>query len=82
MSIRFSSLHWIERLFWFACVVISTFGSYLLISQYQRDFDSRAVSIVYESLPSTQKVFFPTIAACDMYNKYEALPNLIEFVEE
>ncbi|KAI8121738.1 pickpocket protein 19 [Lucilia cuprina] len=77
-----TNLHVIERIFWFICVVISAFGSYVLISQYQRDFNSRAVSIVYESLPSTHSINFPTVAACDMYNKYEALPNLIDFVEE
>ncbi|XP_019894349.2 pickpocket protein 19 [Musca domestica] len=74
------NLHLIERVFWLICVVFSTLGSYLLISQYQRDFNSRAVSIVYESLPSTHKIMFPTIAVCDMYNKFVAPPELIDYV--
>ncbi|XP_075144777.1 pickpocket 15 [Haematobia irritans] len=74
------NLHLIERIFWLICVILSAVGSYTLISQYQRDFNSRAVSIVYESLPSTHKIKFPTVAVCEMMDKFFASTELINYV--
>lgn len=77
---RAHSLHFTERLFWFICVVLSAWGCYHLIDEYENDFESRAVSIVYESIHPFARVQFPTISVCDLYNKYELGPDIEDYV--
>ncbi|XP_013108461.1 acid-sensing ion channel 1 [Stomoxys calcitrans] len=72
-----SNLHIIERVFWLICVLLSAMGSYVLISQFESEFNSRAVSIVLESLPWTRSFQFPTIAVCELQNK-KTLPEGVE----
>uniref|UniRef100_A0A1B0BEX6 Uncharacterized protein n=1 Tax=Glossina palpalis gambiensis TaxID=67801 RepID=A0A1B0BEX6_9MUSC len=74
------NLHFTERLFWLICVVLSAWGCYHLIDEYENDFESRAVSIVYESIHPFARVKFPTISVCDLYNKYELGPDIEEYV--
>ncbi|XP_032292714.1 uncharacterized protein ppk15 isoform X2 [Drosophila virilis] len=63
------NLHFTERIFWLLCIIASTIGVYNLISQYQRDFTSRAVSIVHESLSPFSMLKFPSISVCEVrYN--------------
>ncbi|XP_017873323.1 PREDICTED: pickpocket protein 28 [Drosophila arizonae] len=75
------NLHFTERLFWLLCIIVSTVGVYHLISQYQRDFTSRAVSIVHESLSPFAKVKFPTISVCELRFKTDFPRNVEEYVE-
>ncbi|XP_037941599.1 pickpocket protein 11-like [Teleopsis dalmanni] len=75
-------LHITERLFWFICFVLSVFGSYSLISEYQNNFESKAVSIVYESLSPNNKIEFPTISVCDTYSDEHARKDIEEYVQK
>ncbi|XP_058056818.1 sodium channel protein Nach [Anopheles bellator] len=74
--------HWTERVFWFACVLLSWTWACLLIKTYMELFRRDAVSIVVESLDSRKdKTTFPSVGVCEMgYTKqqYDALQRLIE----
>ncbi|KAH8278370.1 hypothetical protein KR018_000551 [Drosophila ironensis] len=73
-----SRLHPTERIFWLLCVVLSAMGCYVLIRDYQNSFPTRAVSIVYESLPPFSKWKYPTVSVCEVVYKYQ----MSEMVEE
>uniref|UniRef100_A0A1I8PGE2 Uncharacterized protein n=1 Tax=Stomoxys calcitrans TaxID=35570 RepID=A0A1I8PGE2_STOCA len=75
-----SNLYVVERLFWLTCVVCSAIGSYMLISHYERNFVRSAVSIGYESLPSSHKVQFPSLAACEAHTKFKIGDNVLAYV--
>lgn len=45
-------------------MVVSALGVFYLINEYQKDFDERAVSIVYESVPVLAPVKFPSLCVC------------------
>ncbi|XP_030376327.1 pickpocket protein 28 [Scaptodrosophila lebanonensis] len=74
------NLHPLERIFWVSCVLLSAMGCYHLISEYQRDFPIRAVSIVYESLSPFQRVKFPTVSVCDFIYKDQVGAELENFI--
>ncbi|XP_017079637.1 pickpocket protein 19 [Drosophila eugracilis] len=76
-----SRLHFTERIFWLFCVLISSFGCYHLITEYQRSFPSRAVSIVFESLPPFTKWKFPTVSVCEMAQKNVMFPTIVDYIE-
>ncbi|KAI8044960.1 degenerin del-1 [Drosophila gunungcola] len=75
-----SRLHYTERVFWLLCVVISSLGCYILIVDYQRDFPSRAVSIVYESLPPFSTWKFPSVSVCECIHKYILVKKLEQYI--
>ncbi|XP_068152695.1 pickpocket protein 19 [Drosophila tropicalis] len=75
------NLHPTERIFWLLCVLLSAMGCYHLISEYQRDFPIRAVSIVYESLPPFAKWKFPTVSVCEIVYKYDLGRDVVEYVK-
>ncbi|XP_017052305.1 pickpocket protein 19 [Drosophila ficusphila] len=76
-----SRLHITERVFWLACVIISSLGCYLLIADYQRSFPTRAVSIVHESLPPFTKWTFPTVAVCEYVYKNKMSTRMEEYIQ-
>ncbi|KAH8406653.1 hypothetical protein KR222_001592, partial [Zaprionus bogoriensis] len=59
-----SHLHPSERIFWLISVIVSALGVFYLINEYRKDFDTRAVSIVYESVPVLAPVKFPSLCVC------------------
>lgn len=73
------SLHPSERIFWLISVVLSALGVFYLISEYQRDFNSRAVSIVYESISPLAPVKYPSVAICGLPT--EQIDKLVDYVE-
>ncbi|XP_064554718.1 pickpocket protein 28 [Drosophila montana] len=75
------NLHFTERIFWLLCIIASTVGVYNLISQYQRDFTSRAVSIVPESLSPFAMLKFPSITVCEMHFRTDFPQNVEDYVQ-
>ncbi|KAH8382451.1 hypothetical protein KR009_003602, partial [Drosophila setifemur] len=73
-------LHPLERVFWLICVVLSAVGCYHLIDDYQSSFPTRAVSIVYESLPPFSNWKFPTVSVCEVVFKYQLSPIVEDYV--
>lgn len=76
----YKRLHLVERLFWFLSVVLSGIGSYYIINQYVNRIREDAVSVVYESIDDTKHISFPTIAVCDLFNKYSVNVGLEKYV--
>ncbi|XP_065722952.1 pickpocket protein 19 [Drosophila suzukii] len=76
-----SRLHFTERIFWLICVIVSSLGCYHLIIEYQRSFPSRAVSIVYESLPPFSKWQFPSVSVCEVAHKGKLFHTMEEFIK-
>lgn len=73
------SLHPSERIFWLISVVLSVLGVFYLITEYQKDFNTRAVSIVYESISPLAPVKYPTVAVCALST--ELIDVLVDHVE-
>ncbi|XP_017007674.3 pickpocket protein 19-like [Drosophila takahashii] len=76
-----SRLHFSERIFWLICVIVSTLGCYNLIRAYQQSFPTRAVSIVYESLPPFSKWRFPSVSVCEVAHKGKLFHTMEDYVE-
>ncbi|EDV93619.1 GH18177 [Drosophila grimshawi] len=74
------NLHLTERIFWLICILASTFGVYHLIDMYQRDYTSRAVSIVHESLSPFALLKFPSISVCEVRFKTDFSEEVENFV--
>ncbi|XP_016968857.1 sodium channel protein Nach [Drosophila rhopaloa] len=75
-----SRLHPTERVFWLICVLVSSLGCYCLIVEYQRSFPTRAVSIVYESLPPFSNWKFPSVSVCEYLHKYQLIPKYVDYI--
>jgi len=73
-------LHFMERIFWLICVFMSSLGCYQLIMGYQRSFPTRAVSIVYESLPPFSKWKFPAVSVCELAYRGNLFPKFEEYI--
>lgn len=73
------SLHPSERIFWLISVVLSALGVFYLITEYQKDFNTRAVSIVYESISPLAPVKFPSVAICGLPT--EQIDILVDYVQ-
>lgn len=73
------SLHPSERIFWLISVVLSVLGVFYLITEYQKDFNTRAVSIVYESISPLAPVKFPSVAICGLPT--EQIDILVDYVQ-
>jgi len=65
-TLIYNSLHFTERIFWMICIIISIMGVSHLISEYQQDFSTRAVSVVYESISPFAPVQYPSISVCQI----------------
>ncbi|XP_054745844.1 pickpocket protein 19 [Anastrepha obliqua] len=76
-----NKLHISERVFWLLCVILSAYGSYTLISTFQRDLELFAVSIVYESLSPYDKYYFPSVAVCETMEKDGTTPPVEEYIK-
>ncbi|EDV53552.2 sodium channel protein Nach [Drosophila erecta] len=76
-----SRLHFTERIFWLICVFMSSLGCYQLIMEYQRSFPTRAVSIVYESLPPFSKWKFPAVSVCELAYRGNVYPTFVEHIK-
>ncbi|XP_032312133.1 acid-sensing ion channel 2 [Drosophila ananassae] len=74
-------LHPTERIFWLLCVMVSSFGCYWLIREYQDSYPTRAVSIVYESMPPFSKWKFPTVSVCEVVYKYQLASQVEDYVQ-
>lgn len=75
----FLSLHPSERIFWLISVVLAFLGVFYLITEYRKDFNTRAVSIVYESISPLAPVKYPTVAVCALST--ELIDILVDHVE-
>ncbi|XP_053692397.1 sodium channel protein Nach [Sabethes cyaneus] len=62
------SYHIAERIFWSICVVISWFGSALLIDASLEAFRTSAISFVVETNYRDWNTEFPSIVVCEMRN--------------
>lgn len=69
-----------ERVFWLLSVILSGIGSYYIINQYVKRIREDTVSVVYENMDDTKNIPFPTIAVCDLYNKYTINKDVEEYV--
>ncbi|XP_069964204.1 sodium channel protein Nach [Bactrocera oleae] len=76
-----NKLHISERVFWLFCFIISAYGSYKLISTFERDFELSAVSIVFESLTPYDKIYFPSVAVCETLEKDGTTPAVEQYIE-
>ncbi|XP_049303037.1 pickpocket protein 19 [Bactrocera dorsalis] len=76
-----NKLHISERVFWLFCFILSAFGSYKLISTFERDFEQSAVSIVFESLTPYDKIYFPSVAVCETLEKDGTTPAVEQYIE-
>ncbi|XP_034486900.1 degenerin del-1 isoform X1 [Drosophila innubila] len=74
-------LHFSERIFWLLCVILSVVGVSYLISEYQRDFSTRAVSVIYESISSFAPIRFPSISVCQLPPKYDFGGGFEEYIQ-
>ncbi|XP_077290852.1 sodium channel protein Nach-like [Arctopsyche grandis] len=61
-------LHWTERCFWVVCVLLSWYGSSLLILASFDAFQNNAISFVMETTYKDWDTNFPAIAVCETDN--------------
>ncbi|XP_055592167.1 sodium channel protein Nach isoform X2 [Uranotaenia lowii] len=62
------SYHVAERIFWIICVIVSWFGSALLIDASLEAFRTNAISFVVETNYRDWDTKFPAIVVCEMRN--------------
>nr|XP_029729201.1 sodium channel protein Nach-like [Aedes albopictus] len=62
------SYHVAERIFWIICVIVSWFGSALLIDASLEAFRTSAISFVVETNYRDWNTKFPAIVVCEMRN--------------
>lgn len=61
-----------ERIFWFACVMLSWIGSIFLIFNFMESYYANSVSMGVVSLRPTDTIAFPSAGICEMgYTKEE-----------
>ncbi|XP_045448255.1 sodium channel protein Nach-like [Melitaea cinxia] len=60
--------HWIERLFWLIFVILSWYGSMLLIAAQYDAFQNKPISFVVETTYKDWNTQFPSIAVCENEN--------------
>ncbi|XP_077294885.1 sodium channel protein Nach-like [Arctopsyche grandis] len=61
-------IHWSERLFWFICLLISWYGSILLMYASWDAFKNNPISFVVETTYKEWNTEFPSLTICEVEN--------------
>ncbi|KAG6443740.1 hypothetical protein O3G_MSEX003027 [Manduca sexta] len=72
-----SNKHWLERIFWLIFVILSWYGSSLLIAAQYDAFQNNPISFVVETAYKDWDTHFPSIAICENDN-----PKRIEEISD